>query len=249
MAKLYPPPRHDTIVEPFAGAAGYSTRYPDRKVILCDADPRIYETWRYLIEEATPEAIRALPILREGERVDETLGKDWPLGARYLVGFWLTQSQTYPSNNQQSRGVLGRGSGWTATIRERTATQLRFIKHWRIIHCSYVDLDEKHPELSVAPATWFVDPPYEVAGMRYRKSAKEIQFPHLASWSRARRGQVIVCEKMGAQWLPFQHLVTEKNASNRDNHEAVWLSDAADYEILRPKQRPLFPLDLPQVIE
>ena len=26
-APKYPPPEHDTIVEPFAGAAGYATRY------------------------------------------------------------------------------------------------------------------------------------------------------------------------------------------------------------------------------
>jgi hypothetical protein len=33
--KHYPPPEHTRIVEPFAASAGYSLRYPDRKVILC----------------------------------------------------------------------------------------------------------------------------------------------------------------------------------------------------------------------
>ena len=32
--KHYPFPEHDTIVEPFAGSAGYSVRYSDRNVIL-----------------------------------------------------------------------------------------------------------------------------------------------------------------------------------------------------------------------
>src|SRR3990167_8941757 len=34
----YPVPLHDTIIEPFAGAAGYSLRYFDRKIILIEKD-------------------------------------------------------------------------------------------------------------------------------------------------------------------------------------------------------------------
>jgi len=30
-APRYPAPRHDLIIEPFAGAAGYAMRYPDQK--------------------------------------------------------------------------------------------------------------------------------------------------------------------------------------------------------------------------
>ena len=35
-APRYPRPMHDTIIEPFAGAAGYSLRYPDRNVVLVE---------------------------------------------------------------------------------------------------------------------------------------------------------------------------------------------------------------------
>ena len=37
--KHYPEPDHETIVEPFAGSAGFSLRYAHRKIILCEIDP------------------------------------------------------------------------------------------------------------------------------------------------------------------------------------------------------------------
>lgn len=35
---VYPPPEYDTIVEPFAGAAAYSLRYHEKKVLIIDYD-------------------------------------------------------------------------------------------------------------------------------------------------------------------------------------------------------------------
>src|SRR5689334_4647899 len=45
----YPQPEYETIVEPFAGSAGFSLRYFDRKVVLCELDPVLAAVWRYLI--------------------------------------------------------------------------------------------------------------------------------------------------------------------------------------------------------
>ena len=59
-APRYPAPRFDTIVEPFAGAAGYSCRYPDRKVVLVDKYPVIAGMWRYLIRVSAAE-VRRIP--------------------------------------------------------------------------------------------------------------------------------------------------------------------------------------------
>jgi hypothetical protein len=42
-------PIHTTIVEPFAGAAGYATRYPDCNIVLVERDPIIAGLWRYLV--------------------------------------------------------------------------------------------------------------------------------------------------------------------------------------------------------
>ena len=57
-APKYPAPEHDTIVEPFAGAAGYATRYPDRKVVLVERDPVIAGLWRYLTKVSPAEIER-----------------------------------------------------------------------------------------------------------------------------------------------------------------------------------------------
>ena len=48
-APRYPQPRYQTIIEPFAGSAGYSLRYVDRDVILIDKDEIIAGTWHYLV--------------------------------------------------------------------------------------------------------------------------------------------------------------------------------------------------------
>lgn len=48
-APRYPSPIYNTIVEPFAGAAGYAVRYYERDIILIEKDPEIAALWRYLI--------------------------------------------------------------------------------------------------------------------------------------------------------------------------------------------------------
>lgn len=47
LAATYPRPEHDTVIEPFAGAAGYATRYADRRVVLFEVDPKIVALWSY----------------------------------------------------------------------------------------------------------------------------------------------------------------------------------------------------------
>lgn len=72
-APRYPAPQFSTIVEPFAGAAGYSLRYHDRDVILVEKYPVVAEMWRYLIA-VSPDEVRRIP---EVEHVREL--PDWVL--------------------------------------------------------------------------------------------------------------------------------------------------------------------------
>ena len=60
-APHYPKPVHDTIIEPFAGSAGYSVRYADHKVILCEADPKIRGIWEYPFS-VSPAEVLSLPL-------------------------------------------------------------------------------------------------------------------------------------------------------------------------------------------
>src|ERR1700743_2828997 len=82
LAKLYPEPRHSTIVEPFAGSAGYSLRYPDRDGVLVERYPILCEIWKWLIN-ASPDDIRSLPgHLKAGDTIADY---DLPRPAKWLM--------------------------------------------------------------------------------------------------------------------------------------------------------------------
>src|SRR5690606_37766424 len=65
LVHLYPEPRYDHIIEPFAGSARYALRYCDRQVTLVDACPKICAIWRWLIN-ASIDDVSALPELPQG---------------------------------------------------------------------------------------------------------------------------------------------------------------------------------------
>ncbi len=215
--KHYPSPEFDTVVEPFAGSAGYSLRHAHKKVILCEIDPILYEIWRYLIR-AKPSEIRAIPDLPPDGSVDDlSICQE----ARWLVGFWLNRATASPrkSPSRWMRDGIRPGSFWGTRVRETIAAQVGSIRHWRIYHCSYEDCPRADH------ATWFIDPPYQVAGQHYRFGADQIDYKHLSSWCRSRPGQAIVCENDGADWLPFRTLADVKTtrAAYRSK-EVFWLS-------------------------
>jgi hypothetical protein len=192
-APKYPPPEHGTIIEPFAGAAGYATRHPDRQVILVERDPVIAALWRYLIR-VSPKEIRGLPdVPTDGSTDDLNVCQE----ARSLIGFWLNKGTAGPrktpsmwmrnADNAWASGQAVRSkSFWGPVVRERIAYQVEAIRHWQIIEGSYEDAP-------AMPATWFIDPPYQVAGRNYRLHLSPDDYTWLAEWCRAREGQVIVC--------------------------------------------------------
>lgn len=241
IAPRYPAPAHDILVEPFAGSAGYATRYPDRKVVLVERDPIIASLWRWLIR-VPAEEIRALPLIEPDQRVDE-------LGvcpdAESLIGFWCNKGCTTPRKQITTTwGTKYPDQFWHAGIRERVASQVDAIRHWTVIEGDYFSFGA-----GGLPATWFIDPPYcgasrvravrgggkvqrVLVGDRYRFGASAIDFVRLASWCQSRRGQVIVCENVGATWLPFEHFATSRALPGRSarktilpgvSEEAVWL--------------------------
>jgi hypothetical protein len=68
-------------------------------------------------------------------------------------------------------------------------------------------------------ATWFIDAPYQA--LCYHKF-HDINYVELAQWCRSRRGQVIVCEQDGANWLPFRTFRSVKNRYHNYSHEVIW---------------------------
>ena len=203
-APRYPAPECKTIVEPFAGAAGYACRYPWRQVVLVDKDPIIAGLWAYLIA-ASPAEILAIPDLPEGATVD-----DLPIcqEARWLVGFWCNLGTTQPGKRS---GAWARDfgqdatnwAGWGFRARERISRDVPKIKHWRIIHGDYFEA----PDIE---ASWVIDPPYQTAaGRHYRFS--DIDFQALGAWAMNRRGQVLAHDQEGADWMPWTHRAALKS--------------------------------------
>jgi len=213
-ALRYPPPKYGRIVEPFAGAAGYSLRYPTAKVELYDKDPLISALWQYLIQ-VTEHEILNLP-----ERVEHVDDIKAPQEAKWLVGFWLNKGSVSPrlTPSAWARSGVRPKSYWGPEIRTRIASQLKAIRHWKITEASYINCDD-------VEATWFIDPPYQGApGRLYRYKIEE--YEQLANWCKSRSGQVIVCERKGAAWLPFQGIGSIKATPGRRgkgiSEEVIW---------------------------
>jgi len=217
LASRYPPPgNYLTLIEPFAGSAGYALRTPARQVLLCDTNPRICGIWRYLIAARESELVR-LPLLGPDSSVEDFA---IPPEARDLIGFWLGRCLSSPRLRPSKWRRSGKwpSTFWGENIRARIAAQVGAIRHWRVRCASY-------ETLPIVPATWFIDPPYVGAGHRYRKSASPVVHADLALWCQQREGRVIVCEQLGADWLPFQPLATIRTVGGV-SREVVWTKRA-----------------------
>jgi len=215
-ASRYPKPLHRTIVEPFAGAAGYSLRYPDLNVILVERYAVVAEMWRYLIA-VKPDEVRRIPCV---EHVDDL--PSWvPPGGRWLVGFTMNAATDYPCKRLSAGRIKLRSmgrifEGWSEAQRERVASQVESIRHWRIIEGEYTDAPS-------VEATWFVDPPYVNMTRTYKHGNDTIDYRALGAWCRVRHGQTIVCENEGANWLPFRTFATLKPGVNgHGSREVIW---------------------------
>ena len=212
LAKYYSKPQYNEIVEPFAGSAGYSLLYPEKNIFLYEINESIVELWNYLIN-VSKEEILSLPLgpFDKNHPVESEVSSS---AARILLGFWLTESQTSSSRYPLSKS---RGGNWTDRKRQMIASQLEYIRHWKIEKCSFDQIPNRR-------ATWMIDPPYEKAGSRYKYS--KINYSVLGKWCKEREGQVIVCEQNEAKWLNFKCLKTDRkcirNASNKDYKELVW---------------------------
>ena len=207
IAKNYPAPIYDTIIEPFASAAQYSL-YGDnwkKKVILLDKYDVVSRVWDYLINTATKERILALPNMNIGDKVDDLEGLCQE--EKWLIGFCINSASAMPKK------TAAKFNHWDR-YKNFIAENLYKVKHWEIRNGDYTDLDN-------IEATWFIDPPYQYGGKYYRYNNKGIDYVKLADWCKNRNGQVIVCENTKADWLDFKPLV-EMNGQLHKTMEAIW---------------------------
>lgn len=213
IAHLYPVPTHTRVIEPFAGSASYSLLHYDKDVVLFELDPVIANLWKYLIRVKESE-ILGLPTEVTNLRVLDCCEE-----ARSLIGLCFSAGNGKPRSRMSPRGIarVARGVAgfWGSIQREIVASQLKYIRHWQVYNCSYRNIP---PGLK---GTWFVDPPYSgPAGRAYKKNTIDYEF--LGQWCQQRQGQVIVCEGVGGEWLPFNFLTTAINTKGKPTQELVW---------------------------
>ena len=215
LAPSYPRPEHETVIEPFAGGAGYACRHYKRRVILVEKDPRVAALWRWLIKVSPAEVLR-IPLFGGGvQTVDDMHGICEE--ARLLVGYWCGQASS--GGPRPKPGTFRNEQYWSLRAKLRVAQQVQRVRHWEVIEGSYEDAPD-------VEATWFVDAPYVEAGKNYRH--REIVYPRLGGWCLARRGLLIACENAGADWLPFEshaHIIgaTKEASGARMTEEVVYV--------------------------
>ena len=206
----YPAPNYDTIIEPFAGTAQYALRYWDRKVILIDKYDVVCKIWKWL-QKCSKKDILSIRQLKFGENTNNF---EWNCQEeKDLVGFIITGAPTMPKKTASRWKTIARPNTQQFKL-ELIAKNLEKIRHWNIIHGDY----KESPDID---ATWFIDPPYVVGGKYYKYGSKDIDYNCLSGWCEQRKGQVIVCEAEGQNWLPFVSLVSSRG--NRYQHkEVIW---------------------------
>lgn len=233
LASHYPEPRYEIVFEPFAGSAGYSLLHYRKDVVLCDTDPIICGIWTFLIRSSAEDIMR-LPA--NVSTLDEVTFAGHCEEAKNLIGYWFNRAAARPKPRKTGWALkdhlagIDNGMYWGERVRKRIASQVRYVKHWKVFHQSYQTiLFEK-----VGKVTWFIDPPYQEMGHQYRFN--KIDYDLLGSWCRSLRGQVIVCEHHGANWLPFARFRDVQTAKQTDSkkvrskgrkvsEELIWTND------------------------
>lgn len=222
-ARLMPVPERDTVIEPYAGSAGYSLRHASKRVILWEDNPLVRELWHWLTGPATPEAIREIPLGVEPGTDIRTLGLT--RGQELLLKHW---QRTNNVGDCWTVSPWGNKPGqWTANTRARVAEDIMCVKHWEV----------RRPEPEdMRWATIFYDPPYEY-NYRYGFKPDAFDFADLATAAKhwGKNTQVIVCEarcpKTGIAplYLPFRDFgsrITSRRKAGCNTHsrELIWVS-------------------------
>ena len=203
LAPTYQPPKHDLIVEPFAGSAQYAVYWlaqrPTLRAVLYDTDEMVIRSWQRMLD-ATPDEIAGWSI-KVGDPVVDYVDMANGGGMNRIANDRIVR-RFYESRK--------RWASFRAAIGDRVS----------VVHGDYTETPN-------VEATWFVDPPYQQQGKPYRDNALDLDYRELALWVKTRRGQTIVCEASPAGWLPFRSLGAPGRVLTGAfvSQELVWESD------------------------
>lgn len=191
-------------------------------MLINELNPRIYRLWLYL-QKATELEILMLPRLEKGQRI--SLVSNLKEEQRILLSLHARRGSSKTTADRVTSfglGVNGEAggvrSGGIKTFKFGLASKLNRIRHWSISCCDFRKLEN-------VEATWFIDPPYQKIATKY-ETHTTIDYSRLAEWCRSRKGQVIVCEQSGADWLPFRRFHYNRAAAKKTySMEMIWTND------------------------
>lgn len=199
LGPLYPPPKYDLVIEPFAGSMAYTLLHKPPQAIGIEANPLVVETWHRICTLSEQE-ILDYPLPEVGEQCHD---------------HWLIQA----AHSEHASTAVTRQ--WTTRMNRDAQSQKRYAAR----HLPYATtIDYRLGHYLDAPdveATWFVDPPYQHVRQGYLRHS--LDYNELSDFCKSRKGQVIVCEQEGADWLPFEFLSEIKGTVNKRSNEVVWI--------------------------
>ena len=217
LAKYYQKPYYNTIVEPFAGSAAYSMFHLQNNnnlnCILVEKDIRVYNLWKYLLTSSAKD-INEYPVPNIGDKTSDFLIMTCAASNS------ISKCKTLTYTDRIAR---------VFEIQKKRLLKLHNIKdRIKIYNTDYTEVDN-------IEATWFIDPPYQVNNLSNPKTvfsngngyskgcdSDSLDFTKLSDFSKDRLGQVIVCEKEGANWMDFKFLRRSKSSLNKNYNEVVW---------------------------
>lgn len=226
LARYYPKPCYDCIVEPFCGAAHYALLYYYKQVHINDVNPNVIEIWKW-IQQASSKDILSIPEPQYAQRISEIKGLERPvelllrlLCSKSSASFNRDFFTKYSGVDRKRHRKSGPPKPDKSTVQQFKQKALKYVgklSHWKITCMDYKDL----PNIE---ATWFIDPPYQkLKRSRYEFNNRMIDYQHLAEWCLSRQGEIIVCEQSNATWLPFKPLRKVYSLANNKYQEVVYI--------------------------
>lgn len=209
LARHYQPPLHGIIVEPFAGSAAYSCfhlkRHREMRAVIIDRNDNVAAAWDFL-KHCSPRDIRKY--------------KTPPIG-EYTTDFFLKVCTTSNSCHLNAKMKVTKRMLETFEYQRRRMLDLLWIRN----RISFIHDDYRNfPNIE---ATWFIDAPYQRKTDRragFENSKRNKEYAELAAYAKERNGQVIVCEKAGANWMDFEPFRDNKTGLDSRYSEVVWYS-------------------------
>ena len=130
----YPAPKHDKIIEPFAGSARYSLRYFEKDILLIDKYPTIIKIWKWL-QSCSEKDVLSLPRKMEFGQTLNDFAFDCE-EAKLFMGFIIGCGAERPRIKATERKTTMRPNHINYNLK-RVAANLYKIRHWEFLESDY----------------------------------------------------------------------------------------------------------------